>query len=314
MLAWNPDDFKSQIMALEKNYHIHHPYNKLLNSGAMSREQVQLWVANRFYYQINIPIKDAAVMANCDNQAVRREWIHRILDHDGYGEDKGGIEAWLKLGVACGLTIEEMMDLKKVLPAVRFAVDAYVNFARQHSWQEGVCASLTELFAPKIHQERLANWPKFYPWIEQEGLLYFRKRLQEAPRDVEFALAQTLQNFTTRTEQDKALQIIKFKLDVLWSISDALYLSFLLDQQRKPKITGGYRLQVEKEGTVLLYPEGMVKLNDSGVSILQECNGLQTVEEIVASLQKKYPGADLKADVHSFMETAHGKGWIQYTQ
>jgi pyrroloquinoline-quinone synthase len=183
-------------------------------------------VANRFYYQIAIPIKDAAVISNCPYQSVRRGWVQRILDHDGFEiggvKDEGGIEAWLRLAEAVGLTREEVLDQRHVAPAVRFAVDAYVNFARRAPWQEAVCSSLTELFAPEIHKQRLATWPEHYPWIAPEGLAYFRNRVSQARRDVEQGLAVTLDHFTTRPQQERALEVLQFKLDILWALSDAL--------------------------------------------------------------------------------------------
>jgi pyrroloquinoline-quinone synthase len=179
-------------------------------------------VANRFYYQINIPVKDAAILANCDDRAVRRNWVQRILDHDGYGADPGGIDSWLRLAEAVGLTRASVESLAEVRPGVRFAVDAYVNFARRAPWPDAVCASLTELFAPEIHKQRLATWPQHYPWIDAAGLKYFQSRVSLARRDVEFGLATTLARFCTRAEQERALGILQFKLDVLWQMNDAL--------------------------------------------------------------------------------------------
>ena len=166
------------------------------------------------------------MLSNCPDPAVRRGWVQRILDHDGFEiggvRDPGGIEAWLRLAEATGLTREEVVDLRHVVPAVRFAVDAYVNFARRAPWQEAVCSSLTELFAPEIHKQRLATWPQHYPWIEAEGLGYFRNRVSQARRDVEQGLAVTLDHFRTRVQQERALEILQFKLDILWALSDAL--------------------------------------------------------------------------------------------
>jgi pyrroloquinoline-quinone synthase len=228
--AWSRAEFEAQLREKGKAYHIHHRFNVLLNSGAASREQIQGWVANRFYYQIAIPVKDAAILSNCPDREVRRGWIQRILDHDGFQladvHDEGGIEAWIRLGVAVGLTREEVLDLRHVVPGVRFAVDAYVNFARRAPWQEAVCSSLTELFAPEIHKQRLASWPQHYPWIESSGLQYFRSRVSQARRDVEQGLAVTLDYFNTRALQERALQILQFKLDVLWSMSDAMALRY----------------------------------------------------------------------------------------
>jgi len=225
-VTWSRSEFEARLRAQGASYHIHHPFNVMMNSGRASREQIQGWVANRFYYQINIPIKDAAILANCDDRSVRRNWVQRILDHDGHGDDPGGIESWLRLAEAVGLSRDAVESLSQVLPGVRFAVDAYVNFARRAPWQEAVCSSLTELFAPEIHQQRLANWPAHYPWVDSTGLHYFQSRVSLARRDVEFGLAFTLDHFTTPALQERAVQILKFKLDVLWQMSDAIALRY----------------------------------------------------------------------------------------
>jgi pyrroloquinoline-quinone synthase len=220
--AWSPEEFEAQLRLKGRAYHIHHPFNVLLNTGAASAAQIRGWVANRFYYQVNIPIKDAAILANCTDRAVRRSWVQRILDHDGHGDDPGGIESWLRLAEAVGLSRETVESLTEVAPGVRFAVDAYVNFARRAPWPEAVCSSLTELFAPEIHKQRLANWPQHYSWINLDGLHYFQSRVSLARRDVEFGLAVTLERFNTRALQERALDILQFKLDVLWQMSDAM--------------------------------------------------------------------------------------------
>lgn len=229
--AWPRDEFEARLREQGKAYHIHHPFNVMLNTGRATPEQIRGWVANRFSYQVAIPVKDAAVLSNCPDRAVRREWIQRILDHDGFqiGEtrDEGGIEAWIRLGVACGLSREEITDFRHVIPAVQFAVDAYVNFARRAPWQEAVCSSLTELFAPEIHKQRLATWPEHYPWIESTGLQYFRNRISQARRDVEQGLEITLSHFDTLALQRRALDILKFKLDVLWAMNDAMATRYL---------------------------------------------------------------------------------------
>jgi pyrroloquinoline-quinone synthase len=224
--AWSRGEFEAKLRESGRSYHIHHPFNVMLNTGRATPEQVRGWVANRFYYQIAIPIKDAAILSNCPDSAVRRDWVQRIIDHDGFEiggiKDAGGIEAWLRLAQAVGLTREEVQDLRHVVPAVRFAVDAYVNFARRAPWQEAVCSSLTELFAPEIHKQRLATWPQHYAWIEPEGLSYFRNRISQARRDVEQGLAITLDHFSTRSLQERALEVLQFKLDILWAMNDAM--------------------------------------------------------------------------------------------
>lgn len=221
-VPWDEQEFEHQLREQGQAYHIYHPFNVMLNTGKASREQIQGWVANRFYYQISIPRKDAAIIANCPDREVRRRWVERILDHDGHGDDPGGIEAWLRLAEAVGLDRAEVAGLQRLIPGVRFAVDAYVNFARQAPWQEAVCSSLTELFAPAIHKQRLSSWPEHYPWIEQDGLQYFRGRVSLAQRDVNHGLAVTLSYFKTREQQQRALQVLKFKLDILWAMNDAM--------------------------------------------------------------------------------------------
>lgn len=225
-LPWSREEFEQQLRAKGKRYHIYHPFHIAMNSGQCTKAQVQGWVYNRFYYQIAIPIKDAAIMSNMPDRDQRRLWIQRIIDHDGTQGEEGGIEAWLRLGEACGLERKAITSLEHVLPGVRFAVDAYINFGRTRPWQEAVCSSLTELFAPEIHQKRLDNWPQFYPWIEAEGYYYFKKRLSEARRDVEHGLTVTLDHFKTREQQERALDILQFKLDVLWSMLDAMQVNY----------------------------------------------------------------------------------------
>lgn len=244
---WSRDEFESRLREEGKAYHIHHPFNVMLNQGKATQEQIQGWVANRFYYQLAIPIKDGAVISQCPDRDVRREWVQRILDHDGYnlnGEhDEGGIEAWIRLGEATGLMRDEITDLRHVVPGVRFAVDAYVTFARTRPWQESVCASLTELFAPKIHKERLATWPEHYPWIDADGLMYFRNRVIQARRDVEHGLGVTLDYFQTSAQQTQALNILRFKLDVLWQMNDAMALRYGLPDAPPAPVRPGQAFQ-----------------------------------------------------------------------
>ncbi|WP_354685059.1 pyrroloquinoline-quinone synthase PqqC [Cupriavidus necator] len=225
-IAWTPAEFEARLRAMESGYHIHHPFNRRMAAGQCSPAQIRAWVANRFYYQANIPLKDAAILSNCPDRDTRREWVVRILDHDGTPgateSQPGGIEAWLRLGQAVGLERDALLAQQHVLPGVRFAVDAYVNFARRAPWQEAVCSSLTEMFAPEIHKQRLAGWPTQYPWIEAAGLDYFRSRIPLAQRDVNHGLRVTLDYFRTAEQQQRALDILQFKLDVLWSMLDAI--------------------------------------------------------------------------------------------
>lgn len=228
--AWSKTEFEQRLRDLGKRYHIHHPYHQKMKAGELTKAQIQGWVINRYYYQITIPRKDAALMANCPDREVRRHWVQRIIDHDGTQDQIGGIEWWVQLGVATGLKPEQITSLEGVLPGVRFAVDAYLNFVRHAPWQEAAASSLTELFAPVIHGERLNSWPEKYPWIKQEGLQYFRNRLTEAPRDVERGLEITLNYFTRRDQQQHIMNILQFKLDILWTMLDAMTMAYIYEQ------------------------------------------------------------------------------------
>jgi pyrroloquinoline-quinone synthase len=229
LAPWSKEEFEEKLRGKSSSYHIHHPFHVMMAEGKLTKKQLQGWVANRFYYQISIPIKDAAIMTNCDDREIRREWIQRILDHDGYKiggiDDPGGIEAWIRLGEAVGLSRNDVTSLRYLAPASRFAVDAYVNFARRQPWQEAVASSLTELFAPHIHQQRIDTWPTQYPWVDLAGLHYFKQRLTQARRDVAHGLRFTLDYFSqTRAMQERVLEILQFKLDVLWALADAIML------------------------------------------------------------------------------------------
>ena len=223
----NAENFTASLREVgARAYHDKHPFHILMNEGKLTPDAVRGWVANRFYYQINIPRKDAAIVANCPLREVRRLWLHRIVDHDGARNGEGGIEAWMRLGEACGLPREELLDGRHVLPGVRFAVDAYVNFARTQPWPVAIASSLTELFAPDLMASRLAAFERHYTWAQQWGLDYFKRRLTQARRDSQEGLALTVEHCTTREMQDSAIKALSFKCDVLWAILDAIHAKY----------------------------------------------------------------------------------------
>src|SRR5207248_7597273 len=221
---WDGETFMENLRAIgARAYHDKHPFHLAMNEGRRSPESLRGWVANRFYYQRNIPIKVAAILSNCPVREVRRVWIHRILDHDGNDENEGGIEAWLRLGEACGLARDELMQNRHLLPGVCFAVDAYVNFARTQPWPIAIASSLTELFAPDLMATRLVAFEKYYSWIDSRGLDYFRRRVTQARRDSDEALAMTLDHCDTPELQREAVRALQFKCDLLWSMLDAIH-------------------------------------------------------------------------------------------
>jgi pyrroloquinoline-quinone synthase len=216
------EEFVARLRAQGARYHNLHPFHVRMDAGELTRDELQRWVANRFYYQKCIPLKDAAILANCPEIAVRRLWIQRIVDHDGTAEGTGGTESWLRLGEALGVPRDELLSEQRVLPGVRYAVDAYVNFARQKPWIEAVASSLTELFGPGAMKARLEAFERHYPWIDTAGLEYFRTRLVQAPRDADYALTLTVDRCTTPAMQDAAVAALRFKTEVLWAQLDAI--------------------------------------------------------------------------------------------
>jgi pyrroloquinoline-quinone synthase len=217
-----PDQFIACLRAQGMRYHNLHPFHQRMDAGELTREELQRWVSNRFYYQKCIPLKDAAILANCPEVEIRREWIQRIIDHDGATAKTGGIESWLRLGEALGVSRDELMSEEHVLPGVRYAVDAYVNFARQKPWIEAVASSLTELFGPAAIRVRLEALERHYDWIDPAGLDYFRARLVQAPLDAQYALDLTVARCHTREQQDAAVAALRFKTEVLWAQLDAI--------------------------------------------------------------------------------------------
>ena len=219
---WSPDEFVARLRAQGGRYHNLHPFHVRMDAGELTRDELQRWVANRFYYQRCIPLKDAAILSNCPDVEVRREWVKRIIDHDGTTAGDGGIESWLRLGEALGVPRDELVSERAVLPAVRYAVDAYVDFARRRPWIEAVASSLTELFGPAAIRVRLAALEQHYPWIDPAGFEYFRSRLDQAPRDAEHALGLVVERCVGREQQERAVAALRFKTEMLWAQLEAI--------------------------------------------------------------------------------------------
>ncbi|MHB8464926.1 MAG: pyrroloquinoline-quinone synthase PqqC [Acidimicrobiales bacterium] len=216
-------DFEAALRGRADRYWHNHPFHLAMHEGRLDSEQLKVWAANRFYYQCNLPAKDAAIIANCPEAAVRRVWLTRIIYQDGARDGEGGIENWLRLCTGLGLSRDEVIDHRHVRPGVRFAVDAYGAFARARPWIEAVASSLTELFSPDLMAARVAAFERHYDFVERGGLAYFDDRQPRAAEDAKYALALVLDRCRDSPSQERALAALDFKLDVLWSMLDAIH-------------------------------------------------------------------------------------------
>jgi coenzyme PQQ biosynthesis protein C len=224
----SPDELEAALRRIgAERYHSNHPFHRLLHGGELSKGQVQAWALNRYYYQATIPVKDATILARMRDPALRRAWRQRIVDHDGEREGEGGIERWLKLTDGLGLDRAYVISGGGLLPATRFAVEAYVHFVRERSLLEAIASSLTELFAPTIIADRVAGMLANYDFVTKETLAYFDKRLSQAPRDSEFALDYVKREARRPDEQQAVQGALIFKCDVLWAQLDALHHAYL---------------------------------------------------------------------------------------
>ena len=227
--SMTPDQLEAAIRQVgAERYHNRHPFHRLLHGGKLNKGQVQAWALNRYCYQAAVPRKDAALMSRVFDRELRREWVHRLLDHDGYSGEEGGIERWLVLTDALGLERAYVTSMQGALPATRFATEAYVRFVLQEPVVDAVASSLTELFAPQIHQERIAGMLENYDFIGERAMQYFRRRLDQANRDADFALDYVKHHAKTLAQQTACVEAVRFKCNVLWAQLDALHHAYVV--------------------------------------------------------------------------------------
>ena len=216
------EEFTAALRGLEHRYWGTHPFHRRLHDGDLDERELRIWAANRWYYQSMIPQKDAAIISNCPLPEVRRAWLERIVYHDGRVAADGGLERWLRLCEAVGLTREEVLDLQHLAPGTRFAVDAYVTFAREKPWVEAVASGLTELFSGHLMKQRVVDMLAAYEWIRAEDLAYFTNRIDAVSGEGQATLDLVVEHSMTREQQDAAIAALSFKCDVLWSMLDAI--------------------------------------------------------------------------------------------
>ena len=285
---------------LDERYHDKHPFNVRLHGGACSPEEVRRWVCNRYYYQTRIPIKDGVILAKSEDRDFRRGWIRRIHDHDGDGKNEGGIELWLHLAEAVGLDRTEVASLCHVLPGVRRACDAYVDFVESHDLLESVAASLTELAAGRYLGERAEAFRTHYPWIAESGLAYFLSRTDQAPRDAREGLAFVLEHGASDADAARCVAALERKCAILWELLDGVEWGGTI-----PRLAPSVLLRDDPQGGagLVVLPERAVRLSASGREILEACDGLAPVDAIAGAMRGRHPETDgIEADVYEFLE------------
>ncbi len=216
------EELRDQLISVGANrYHHRHPFHLRMHEGLLTRGQMQAWALNRYYYQSRIPMKDALLLAKSEDPAFRRAWRKRIWDHDGELDGYGGIEKWIRLAEAAGLSREEVIPCSGVLPGVRYAVDAYLALVRESTLLVAVASSLTELFSRDLISLRIDKIRLHYPYLS-EGLAYFEGRLTQAPEDANFALDYVFTHAKARWQQEQIVGALEQKCAILWAQLDAL--------------------------------------------------------------------------------------------
>jgi len=306
---WSRDDFVRRLRTvLERRYHHLHPFNRRMHAGELSRAELELWVANRFYYQVNIPIKDALILSNCPEPDVRRNWIQRIVDHDGRDGEEGGIEAWVRLGEAMGVSRDDLLTHRRLLPGVRFAVDAYVNFCRTRPWLEAVAAARGDLEPLSLGRSGRAA-------VLQEPSLAGAARRGACARSRDRAQPHACRAAARR--RGTRIQVRRPVVSPGRRRARATAGSHAVSPGPAaglPRIAPKARLQWDevRKRHVLLYPEGLVALNETGAAILRLCDGSRSVADVAATLTQRYQTEGIERDVGAFLDGLAAKGLVTY--
>ncbi len=302
------DGFEARLRRiLEERYHHRHPFNVRMHAGDLSRDEIRTWVRNRYYYQTRIPIKDGLILSKSSDPGFRREWIRRIQDHDGDRSGQGGLARWLALAEAVGLERAEVEDTRRVLPGVRRACDDYVAFVQSHDLLESVASSLTELAAARLMAERVEAFERHYPWVEPDGLAYFRSRTLQARRDSEEGLRFVLREARSPDDQERCLRALETKCEILARLLDAVEAA-----HARPRIARRAKLREETDSTLLVLPERAVRLSPSGREILDLCDGTRSALQVAAELERRHPEEEGVADdAHDFLAEMERLGVLE---
>jgi pyrroloquinoline-quinone synthase len=292
---------------LDEKYHHRHPFNVRLHGGGCTPDEVRRWIANRYYYQTRIPLKDGLILTKSEDREFRRGWIRRIHDHDGDDARAGGLELWLRLAEAAGLDRAEVASLRGVLPGVRRACDAYVEFVASHDLLASVASSLTELAAGAYLGERAEAFRKHYGWIEEGGLAYFLSRTSQAPRDAEEGLAFVLAHAKTPEDQERCAAALLRKCEILWALLDGVEWG-----GRRPRVPPAVQVRHEGDEALAVLPERAVRISATGREILAACDGMRDACAVAAAVRAAHPaGESVERDVYDFLERMETLGVLR---
>lgn len=307
--AASPDALEAELRELlDARYHHRHPFNRRMHAGELAPEEIRSWVRNRYYYQTRIPVKDGLIVAKEGPADFRRAWGRRIVDHQGGEGAEGGLALWLRLASAVGLDPERVAAAEDVLPGVRRACDAYVEFVEEHALLESVAASLTELYAGALLGARAEAFERHYPWIGPEGLAYFRSRTVQAPRDAEEGLAYVREHATTGEAQARCVAALERKCAILWELLDGVEWA-----RTRLRPSPHAALREEAGGAaVAALPERAVRLDARARAILGLCDGTRDAEAVAAALRAEHPEAEgVERDVYAFLEDMQRAGVLE---
>lgn len=305
-----PEAFEAALRGvLAERYHDRHPFNVRMHEGVLAPEEIRSWVRNRYYYQTRIPIKDGIILAKSEDPGFRRRWIRRIHDHDGDDAREGGLELWLRLADAVGLERAEVASLRNVLPGVRRACDAYVEFVSGHDLLESVASSLTELAAGGLMARRIACFERHYPWVKTDGLRYFESRTEQAPRDAAEGLRFVLERATREEDQARCVRALERKCEILWALLDGVEWG-----GRRLVLARGVKLHDEAEGPVAVLAERAVRIHGAGREILALCDGARTAGAVAAAMRARHEAPpDVERETYAFLEDMERLGVLEGT-
>ena len=210
----------------DKRFPSQHPFMKLFYEGKLTKQQMQGWAVNRYYFHRSIPSKEAAIVANCPDH-VRKFWAEKLMEEDGTDGKPSHPDLWLRFCEDLGLQRNEVKKAE-ILPAVRMAVDGYLNLARYRPWKVGVGASLTEFSVPKRMEKMIAAFQAHYPYVTEEGMSFFKEHMIADMEHGQLTIDLIKENCETPQDESEVKEGYFYKIDMHRVILDAVHLEYVI--------------------------------------------------------------------------------------